>query len=246
MKKCKATFFKLLQNMPETVCCAESLKESFADFSDFIDLEQQRQHELLKYERALPPENMSFIAGVDEAGRGPLAGPVVAAAVCFKSYPFIPFVNDSKKLTPPERVFISGLIYKNAIVGVGIVDAAEIDEINILQASLKAMRLAVEDLAEKPQYVIVDGNKNIPLLRFPQKAVVKGDQLCISIACASIIAKTVRDGIVDRYDELYPQYGFSSHKGYGTKQHLDALLQYGETPVHRKTFNWRKSCRESV
>jgi len=177
------------------------------------------------------------LAGVDEAGRGPLCGPVVAAAVCFKKYPFIPFVNDSKKMTAKAREFAANIIFKKAFVGIGLVSAEKIDEINILQASFEAMKLALADLVCKVDFVLVDGNKTLSDLTIPQKAVVKGDSKSFSIACASIIAKVTRDKILSEYDKLYPDYGFAKHKGYGTAEHIEAIKKWGLIErFHRKTF----------
>lgn len=198
----------------------------------------------------------SSVAGVDEAGRGPLAGPVVSAAVVLQAgssdgpstAAYLSEVNDSKKLTPRKRECLYGSILRHAAgVGVGIVDAAEIDRINILQAALCSMVLAVKNLAMKPgllppDYLLVDGNFPIPM-DLPQEAVVKGDARSISIAAASIIAKVTRDRLMEGYHRQYPQYGFSGHKGYPTKAHRLAIAAHGPSPIHRKTF---KGVREHV
>lgn len=177
-----------------------------------------------------------MIAGIDEAGRGPLAGPVVAAAVIFPEGADIPGVNDSKKLTPIKRKNLYGRIYKEALsIGVGIIDAVEIDKINILQASLSAMLIAVDNLYPRPDYLLVDGTFTIhsPI---PQKAIKKGDSQSLSIAAASIIAKVSRDRLMKRYSEDFPEYGFHKHMGYGTLMHREAIRTFGPSFIHRKTF----------
>lgn len=198
--------------------------------------EEERLQGLLKYEKSLWAQGYSLIAGVDEAGRGPLAGPVVAAAVVLKKGTLIQGINDSKKLTPIKRHELEQSIRKTAVAySVGIVSEADIDEINIYQASLKAMRKAVLNLSDPPEYLLVDAVK-VPGLAVPQKAILHGDALSCSIAAASILAKETRDRIMLEYDELFPQYGFAQHKGYGTPQHLEALKKYGPCPIHRKSF----------
>ncbi len=177
-----------------------------------------------------------MIAGIDEAGRGPLAGPVVAAAVIFPEVTYISGINDSKKLTPAKRENLYDQIYENAIsIGLGIIDSAEIDKINILQASLLSMRIAVANLFPRPDYLLIDGTFTIRS-QIPQKAIKKGDSQSLSIAAASIIAKVSRDRIMKRYGEDFPEYGFHKHKGYGTRMHLEAIRTLGPTLIHRKTF----------
>jgi ribonuclease HII len=176
------------------------------------------------------------IAGLDEAGRGPLAGPVVAAAVVLPPKGKWTGVDDSKKLSPAQREKIFPLLFEKALgVGVGIVEAQEIDRLNILQASLRAMQLAVEKLPLPPDFLLIDG---IHALRFPlpQQTIPKGDQRCLSIAAASIVAKVTRDRLMTAYHDQYPQYNFARHKGYGTKEHLQAIRKYGCCPLHRQSF----------
>ena len=198
--------------------------------------EQRRIKELLSYEKKLWSQGLNYIAGVDEAGRGPLAGPVVAAAVIFRKEIFIPGINDSKKVSPRQREYLFQIIHSKAIaVGIGIVSEKKIDELNILQAAYKAMQLAIGDLATKPQHILVDGRKN-PGFLLPQTAIIKGDSKSFTIAAASIIAKVTRDKIMIKYEKTYPQYGFAKHKGYPTRQHILALKQYGLCPIHRRTF----------
>lgn len=175
-------------------------------------------------------------AGVDEAGRGPLAGPVVAAAVILPEAFTIRGLDDSKKLTHNQRVVILEQIMTSAVaLAVGIVDHEVIDSINILRASLLAMEIAVNKLERKPDYLLIDGNQRTSLL-IPQETIVKGDSLCCSIAAASIVAKVRRDEIMNEYHERYPEYNFRSHKGYPTREHLEAIMKYGPCPIHRRSF----------
>lgn len=184
------------------------------------------------------------IAGVDEAGRGPLAGPVVSAAVILPDgaegqaamAAYAREINDSKKLTPRKRLWLFDCIHRDAAgIGVGIVEADEIDRVNILQASLQAMALAVSNLATKPDYLLIDGNFPIPV-GLPQEPIVKGDGRSASIAAASIVAKVTRDRLMEGYHRRYPQYGFSGHKGYPTRAHRQAIAAHGPSPIHRRTF----------
>ena len=188
------------------------------------------------YEHRAARSGGRHIAGVDEAGRGPLAGPVVAAAVILPPDFCGPRINDSKKLTPARRERLYDVIYQHALtVGIGIVDAAEIDRINILQASLQAMTMAVRNLAPRPDYLLIDGTFPI-FLDLPQQPIPKGDALSISIAAASIIAKVTRDRLMDTYHIYYPCFGFSRHKGYPTQDHRQAIRAFGCSPIHRRTF----------
>lgn len=176
------------------------------------------------------------IAGVDEAGRGPLAGPVVSAAVILPKEGVGERLFDSKKISEKKREYLYELIISKAIgVGIGFVDAKEIDEVNIFNASLKAMALAIENLSLSPDFILIDGNQYINL-NLPQKPIPKGDQLSNSIAAASIVAKVTRDRMMIKLHEKYPQYNFAKHKGYGTKEHREAIHKYGICEIHRKTF----------
>ena len=198
---------------------------------------------LLTRERELWASGIGRIAGVDEAGVGPLAGPVVAAAVIFPRDFGIPGVDDSKKLTPERRATLAAAIRESALVfSVALVAADEIDRINVYQATLQAMALALDGLAVKPQHVLVDARR-IPECDLPQEAIIKGDAHCHAIAAASILAKTARDDLMKRYDEEFPGYGFADHKGYPTEAHRDAIRRLGPCAIHRKSFTLLPSAR---
>lgn len=176
------------------------------------------------------------IAGVDEAGRGPLAGPVFAAAVIFPSGYTNGEIRDSKKLTPLKRETLHKIIRNDAIsVGLGAIEAFTIDRINILQATLAAMKTAVLSLSPQPDYILVDGTNNIDI-PIQQETIIRGDSLSVSVAAASIIAKVSRDQLMDRYHVLYPQYNFLKNKGYGTKEHREAVKKHGRCKIHRRSF----------
>ncbi len=188
------------------------------------------------FEKEATQKGFKDIAGIDEAGRGPLAGPVVSAAVILpRDFPETG-ITDSKKLTPVKRYRLYNQIYTYAIsIGIGIVDAIEIDRINILQASLLSMAMAVDNLNPKPDCLLIDGTFSIPS-KLPQKPIAKGDSLSISIAAASIIAKVTRDRLMESYHFYYPQFDFPKHKGYPTKAHKQAIRTFGSCPIHRQTF----------
>ena len=195
------------------------------------------------FEKKATAEGFNKIAGIDEAGRGPLAGPVVSAAVILPQNFSVNGVVDSKKLTIKKRLRLYQEIYTHAVsVGVGIVDSVEIDRINILQASLLSMSMAAQNLRPQPECLLIDGTFSIssPL---PQKPIAKGDTLSISIAAASIVAKVTRDRLMEEYNAYYPQFGFSQHKGYPTRAHKEAIRKFGYCPIHRKTF---KGVKEHV
>ena len=199
-------------------------------------LERVRIFNLYKYENRFNNKGYSLIAGIDEVGRGSLAGPVVAAAVILPNQSFIPYIKDSKKLTPQKRAELYYVILEKAIdVGIGIVDANIIDRMNINQATFLAMKKAIINLKKIPDYLFVDGFK-IPQVNISQLPLIKGEDKSISIASASIIAKVYRDNIMVQYDQKYPQYYFKKNKGYGTKEHLTALKRYGASEIHRKTY----------
>ena len=190
----------------------------------------------LQYENELKEKGYRYICGVDEAGRGPLAGEVYAAAVILKADEIIEGVNDSKKLSEKKRDVLFKTIQERALAySVAFASVEEIEEMNILQATLLAMKRAVETLNITPDYAIIDGNK-IPNLTVPCQAIVKGDAKSMSIASASILAKVSRDRKMKEYALQYPQYGFEKHKGYGTKIHIEALKQYGACAIHRQSF----------
>lgn len=193
--------------------------------------------ELWKYEHAAYQEGYELVCGVDEAGRGPLAGPVCAAAVILPRDLEIEGLNDSKKLSDKRRRALYEVITEQALAyGIAMVDEKVIDEINILQATFLAMRQAVEQLSEKPALALVDGNREPDFGEIPVKTIVKGDSLSANIAAASILAKVTRDRFMEEQDAIYPQYGFSVHKGYGTKAHYEALREFGACPIHRRSF----------
>ena len=199
--------------------------------------EEARLLHLKEIEKEFFDKGIKYIAGIDEAGRGPLAGPVVVASVILDKDSMIEGVNDSKKVSEAKREKLYDIITKEAIsYGVGIVYQDEIDEINILQATKKALTMAIKDMKIKPNIILVDALSNIDTLGIPYKSIIKGDAKCYQIAAASIIAKVTRDRIMREWDKVYPEYGFLSHKGYGTTKHIEALKQYGPCPIHRKTF----------
>ena len=188
------------------------------------------------FEKKSVKKGFSRVAGIDEAGRGPLAGPVVSAAVILPSSFPISDVKDSKKLTPAKRADLYEKIYEHAIsIGIGIVDSIEIDRINILQASLLSMAISVENLKPQPDYLLIDGKFKIQSV-LPQEPIVKGDSLSISIAAASIVAKVTRDRLMEIYHIDYPEFGFAKHKGYPTKAHKEAINKFGCCPIHRRSF----------
>ena len=198
--------------------------------------EFERLNNMLEIENRLYEKGYKYICGVDEAGRGPLCGPVVAAAVILKKDDKIEGVNDSKKQSEKKREKLYDEIIKKAIaVGVGVSDVEVIEDINILNATKKAMCEAISNLKIKPEYVLIDGNQPIDI-SIPFDTVVKGDLKSESIAAASIIAKVTRDRLLREYDKQYPEYGFAKHKGYGTKAHIEAIKKYGLTPIHRPSF----------
>lgn len=202
--------------------------------------------DLLAFEHEARKEGFTRIAGVDEAGRGPLAGPVVAAAAVLPPGAVLPKVADSKKLTPGLRGRLYDRIYAQALsIGIGIVDPVEIDRINILNAARLAMAMAVGNLRPVPDFLLVDGNQRIPTL-IPQRPIPKGDALSLSVAAASIVAKVTRDRLMERYDLWYPQFHFSRHKGYPTPAHKAAIRRFGCTPIHRKTFKGVKEHLKNI
>jgi ribonuclease HII len=192
--------------------------------------------DLRVFEKEAAGKGCRDIAGIDEAGRGPLAGPVVSAAVILPKNFSVADVVDSKKLTVKKRARLYEEIYTHAVsVGVGIVDPVEIDRINILQASLLAMSIAAQNLRPQPECLLIDGTFSISS-DLPQRPIVKGDALSVSIAAASIVAKVTRDRLMEEYHNYYPQFGFFQHKGYPTRAHKEAIRKFGYCPIHRQTF----------
>ena len=199
--------------------------------------EEARLNELKEYENKLHKMGIAYIAGADEAGRGPLAGPVVVGIAIMKEDSFIEGVNDSKKISETKREKLYEQITSEALAwGAGIVDEKEIDEINILNATKKALTQALDSLKIKPERILVDALEHIDTRGIPYTSIIKGDAKVYSISAASIIAKVTRDRIMRKYDEIYPEYGFVKHKGYGTSAHIEAIKKYGPCPIHRKTF----------
>ncbi len=205
--------------------------------------------DMLRFETQAQKEGLRFILGVDEAGRGPLAGPVVAAAVCLKEYNFKNAINDSKKMTPAAREEAFYEIYDKAWVGIGVINEQVIDFVNILNAAHLAMDMAVEGLlirmpkeivAQKNFHaqivMLIDGHICLTQLPYQHRAIIDGDAQSLSIACASIIAKVYRDRVMNMYDKVFGQYGFAKHKGYPTEEHRQAIQKHGPSMIHRKSF----------
>ncbi len=200
--------------------------------------ELRRLSELRRHERSLWDQGVELVAGVDEAGRGPLAGPVVAGAVVLPRECVLPGLNDSKKLTAERREELFALIHERAVaVGVGSASHTVIDEVNILHATMGAMADAVGGLGIDPGHVLIDGGQEVPGASWPQTTVHQGDQRSAPIAAASIVAKVTRDRLMVEMDEIYPGYGFARHKGYGTEEHISALTRLGPCPIHRMSFH---------
>ncbi|MBN2372262.1 ribonuclease HII [bacterium] len=203
-------------------------------------------NDLAAFEREILPPDCNIVAGLDEAGRGPLAGPVIAAAVILPQDDLIDGIYDSKALTPAQReMAFEEIVSRSVDIGIGLADHTLIDEINILQATVRAMRAAISNLLVRPDCVLIDA-VNIPGMDdIHQRPVIKGDQKSYSIAAASIVAKVVRDRLMNRLHLRYPVYNFARNKGYGTKDHIEALARFGPCPLHRLTFNKVKEfCQE--
>ena len=209
-----------------------------------LEREQRKQEKLQKERERLEAmrsfehqyEGYGAVCGIDEVGRGPLAGPVVAGAVILPTDCEILYLNDSKKLSEKKRELLYDEIMEKAVAtGIGVISPARIDEINILQATYEAMRMAISNLKVQPSVLLNDA-VTIPLVEIPQVPIIKGDAKSVSIAAASIIAKVTRDRMMAEYEEIYPGYSFASNKGYGSAQHIAALKELGPTPIHRRTF----------
>ena len=199
--------------------------------------ELERLKQLKELEKDLYQKGFKNICGIDEAGRGPLAGPVVIAGVIMPENSMIEGVNDSKKVSEKKREKLYDLILEEALsYSVAIIDHDVIDEINILNATMQGVTSVVDGLDIKPDLIIVDALTHINTRGIPYESIIKGDSKCYNIAAASIIAKVTRDRIMRQWDEIYPQYGFINHKGYGTAKHIEALKEFGLCPIHRKSF----------
>ena len=203
--------------------------------------EVERLIRLKQYEENLRNEGYKLICGADEAGRGPLAGPVSVGAVVMKPESKLEWVNDSKKVTERRREILYDRIIEDSLAwSVQLISQQDIDELNILEATKKGLTLAVKDIIEqlgkKPDIIIVDALREIDTCGITYQSIIKGDATCYTISCASILAKVTRDRVMREWDELYPQYGFAKNKGYGTAAHISALKQYGPCPLHRKSF----------
>lgn len=212
------------------------LVESALKKLDKHNKEIQRLEQITQYEKKYQSIGVEYVGGIDEVGRGPYAGPVVTACVILPVGCKIEGINDSKKLSLKKREELFEIIKEKAVsVGVGIVDNYEIDELNILQATYKAMRIAVDNMDIKPQQLLVDA-VTIPDIDIPQEAIIKGDAKSISIGAASIVAKVIRDRMMAEYAKKYPQYGFETNVGYGSKYHEEAIRKYGLCDIHRRSF----------
>lgn len=223
-------------------CSSIGLSDSSQAILQITKEEKDRLLSMTSFENRLISCGIINVVGVDEAGRGPLAGPVVAACVLYHVDLLMKGLNDSKKLTPSTRASLYNRIISHKVIkyGVGIADAEEIDRINILQATLLAMQRAIDVLSKElsdpnNSYFLIDGNQ-LPNIPYKKKGIIRGDQKSLSIAAASIIAKETRDQMMDEYHNQYPEYCFNKHKGYGTKIHKEALVRYGPCPIHRKSF----------
>lgn len=217
----------------------KGVQNLFAQFQkkyEQAQAEQQRLETMLTYEKAAYQKGYTLIAGVDEVGRGPLAGPVVAAAVILPQNHKIPFVNDSKQLSAQKRELLAEQIKKEALAyAVGVVSNERIDEINILQATYEAMQKALAELSPQPDLILADA-VTIPKVDIPQQSIIKGDAKSLSIAAASIIAKVTRDAMMEEMAKAYPDYDFASNKGYGSQKHIAGIAQHGLCPIHRRSF----------
>ena len=199
--------------------------------------EEERLKALKQQENELRKKGFNTICGIDEAGRGPLAGPVVIASVIMPADSMLEGVNDSKKVSEKKKEALYEKIIEEAIsYGVAIIGQDEIDEINILNATKKGLTMSLKELTVKPDLILVDALEHIDTMGIPYESIIKGDAKCYSISCASIIAKVTRDRIMREWDKVYPKYNFAQHKGYGTAKHIEAIKKYGLCPIHRRSF----------
>ena len=245
MKRAKLTIKEVEALLSSPEIQSEKLEELYQDERKSVQAalrryerqqaEVRRLHKLYRYEDECLSQGYNLVAGTDEAGRGPLAGPVAAAAVILPSHCILPHLNDSKRLSALRREKLYDIIIAEAVAyDVELIEPAQIDRTNILLATQQAMCMAIEGLSPKPDIVITDAVR-LPLA-VPYWPLIRGDNLSASVAAASILAKVTRDRIMLEYDKLYPEYGFAKHKGYGTKEHLAALAEHGPCPIHRMNF----------
>ena len=212
----------------------QKLVQQYRKKLDALEKEKLRMEQMMQFEHKY--EHLGYLCGIDEVGRGPLAGPVVACAVILPKDHSILYLNDSKKLTAHKREELYDVIMREAVaVGLGMTSPARIDEINILQATYEAMRQAISKLSVQPQLFLNDA-VTIPEVQIPQVPIIKGDAKSVSIAAASIVAKVTRDRMMEQYEEVFPGYGFARNKGYGSKEHIEALQTMGPTAIHRRSF----------
>ena len=212
----------------------QKLVQQYRKKLDALEKEKLRMEQMMQFEHKY--EHLGYLCGIDEVGRGPLAGPVVAGAVILPKDCDILYINDSKKLTAAKREELYDEIMEKAVAaGIGMVSPQRIDEINILQATYEAMREAISKLEPAPDILLNDA-VTIPEVTIPQVPIIKGDAKSISIGAASIIAKVTRDRLMVEYDQILPEYGFASNKGYGSAEHIEALKKYGPSPIHRRSF----------
>ena len=224
----------LLEYEKDSRSGVKALVQKYKKEKEKLEQEKCRIEQMKVYEKKY--DHLGYICGIDEAGRGPLAGPVVAGAVILPEDSQILWLNDSKKLSAKKREELYDVIMREAVaVGVGYASPARIDEINILQATYEAMREAVSNLPVRPQILLNDA-VTIPGMESPQVPIIKGDAKSVSIAAASIIAKVTRERLMEEYDKIMPEYGFAAHKGYGAQTHIEALKKYGPSPIHRASF----------
>ena len=214
----------------------KKIVESAGKKLEALENEVKRSYEMLSFERKYYAEGYKYICGIDEVGRGPLAGPVVTCAVILPPDEQILYLNDSKQVSKKRREMLYDVITEKAVsYGIGVVSENRIDEINILQATYEAMRMAIANLKQEPDILLNDAVR-IPNVNIKQVPIIKGDTLSASIAAASIVAKVTRDRMMEEYDRIYPGYGFADNVGYGSQKHIEAIKTLGPTPIHRRTF----------